>query len=331
MNNRIADYPLIALHKDSTGKYPFPNMPCGVLPFYIEDNKIIWGCVESNRVGVIAVAPPAGTQDIIVFKDHRSFVFEVAKPFPMTEFECLQAFTGKAFSGQTYQDIIETLQKNNFETYLENPIATAIHETREEHGTDLRKNVGKNVNLTHDLFEFEPQTILAKRGTTTQKVIVAFLNSKEGIELKETNKVEEKIPVNKGRIFYERGAWKTLDAIKLNFIAEKEKFSDINIQNDSLNKDQLELIRAELRAFESRIQLLEKIERSIVNQLLQTNPNLLSNTGAEFLRFTSINTAKKKEPSFSSLRLLSAISNPPPIEQTKEDERLEAIPISPRL
>ena len=80
----IADYPLCPMEKDSTGKYLFPNMPCGILPFYIVNNKIMWGCVESNRVGAIAVAPPAGTQDIIIFKGDESLTIEVAKPFPFT-------------------------------------------------------------------------------------------------------------------------------------------------------------------------------------------------------------------------------------------------------
>ncbi|GEM_PF-3705036 len=55
----------IEINYNENHQYYFPNTPCGILPFYINENKIVWGCVESNRVGPIVVAPPGGTQDII--------------------------------------------------------------------------------------------------------------------------------------------------------------------------------------------------------------------------------------------------------------------------
>ncbi len=58
-------------------------MRCGVLPYCLDkDNQIIWGCVESNRVGPVTIAPAAGIQDIFAIRDGQRFVLEVGKPFP---------------------------------------------------------------------------------------------------------------------------------------------------------------------------------------------------------------------------------------------------------
>jgi hypothetical protein len=253
---------LVKIEQDENNQYIFPTTPCGVLPFFVnENNKIVWGCVENNRFDVKVAIPPAGTQDIVAIKDNTRLVIEVSKPLKDVGYDFLEHLTGKTISDQNYQDLLNSLTKEGFEVYLEHPLATAIHETQEEHGVDLRKQVGLHHHLLMTLFEFEPQLVLAKRGTTTQKVFVAQLENSEEIILSNTNKIEEKILLNKGREFYEKGIWTTLGGLKLNFLQEKERFNEKKQGSTELN------IEATFRAWESRIELIEKIEASITPNL----------------------------------------------------------------
>lgn len=278
------EYELDPIEINANGEYLFPAMPCGILPFFLnEKNEIVWGCVEDNRIGIKVIHPPAGTQDIIVVKENERFVIEASKPFPEFNKEFLSGFTRKTVADQNYQDILNCFIKNGYKIFLENTLATAAHETQEEHGVDLRKTIGVHNNLLVNMVEFEPQTILAKRGTTTQKIYVAHLNKFEDIRLNYAEKREDKIAINRGRSFYEKGIWCTLEDLKLCFTNEKSIIE--NEKNDnSLNSEKINLIKAGLIAYESRIALLEKIEASIVSGFTHLKINSIAQTqGLNFI------------------------------------------------
>lgn len=263
-NNRATNYLLSPLEKAANGQYLFPTTPCGVLPFYInQENKIVWGCIETNRSRVKSTHPPAGTQDIIVIKNKERFTIEVSKPLRALEIDCLTPFLGKNVSGQNYQEIISCLNENGYEVYLESMLATAIHETWEEHGTDLRIDEGSNRNLVINMYDFEPQTIQAKRGLTTQKVFAAHLTGPEKIQLNDTKKIEEKILINKGLAFYEKGTWCTLEELRALLHTESTNYR--NSDRSGLTVEQINFIEAEFRVWASRIELIEKMESSILD------------------------------------------------------------------
>ncbi|WP_131783782.1 hypothetical protein [Legionella gresilensis] len=296
MPRDITGYELIRLEKDINGQYIFPNMPCGILPFFINNkNQIVWGCVETNRVGVTAIAPPAGTQDIIALKNNHRLTFEVAKPLKENDYDFLQPFVGKPISNQIYQNLITSLIEEGFDVYIEHPLATAAHETKEEHGIDLHIKEGTHSSLLVSMFEFVPQTILAKRGTTTQKIFAAHLTTPGSVDLNYTDKIEEKITLNKGRSFYEKGIWTTLEALKLNLEKEQQSFK---VQKEAgtllFNPEQIALIEAEFKAYASRVELIEKIESSIktnLNCVIDCKANLPS------LDFIKLKKDKDKENS----------------------------------
>ncbi|STX51458.1 Uncharacterised protein [Legionella busanensis] len=287
----ITGYELTRLEKDINGKYIFPNMPCGILPFFINnEDQIVWGCVETNRVGVTAIAPPAGTQDIIALKNNHRLTFEVAKPLKENNYEFLQSFVGKPISNEIYQNLITSLIQEGFDVYIEHPLATAAHETKEEHGIDLHIKEGAHSNLLVSMFEFDPQTILAKRGTTTQKIFAAHLTPPGNVTLNYTDKIEEKIDLNKGRPFYEKGIWTTLEDLKLSLEKEQQLFKarkEAGIL--PFNLKQIALIEAEFKAYASRIELIEKIESSI-----KTNLNCVIASKANLPSLDFINLQKSK-------------------------------------
>lgn len=247
------------LKKNEDGLYSVPTIRCGVLPFYLDNNdQIIWGCVESNRVGFITIMPPAGIQDIIIIKDKQRFNLEVGKPFPDLKIDFLNMFIGMLFRDQTYQDIIACLIENKYNVYVESKLATALHETQEEHGVDLQ-NEGKDIHLLNNLIELPLQKLSGKQGATAQYTCIAFLKSCEHVVLNYTEKVEKKIRRNFGRSFYEKGCWGTLDSFKATLALERIKFNSSSVQSH-ITPQQIDLIIGTLSANEDAIKFLENIE-----------------------------------------------------------------------
>lgn len=251
--------PYVPLEKNQEGEYLRPTMRCGVLPFYIDKHyQIIWGCVESNRVGPITIAPPAGIQDIIVMmKDEVIFKLEVAKPFPDLNLDYLKPFIGQFFRDKAYQDIIRCLIDNKFGVFAENPLATALHETQEEHGVDL-SNEGRDRHLLHTLFKLPLKKLSGKQDATSQYTCLAFLKNGDGVVLNYTNKIENKIRRNFNRPFYEKGCWGTVESFKISLKSEREKYKTMD--ENLYNTGQIELIKGMLATNEDAITFLENME-----------------------------------------------------------------------
>lgn len=274
------------------GQYVTPVMPCGVLPCFLDPHSLIhWGCVESNRVGVIALTPPTGTQDIVVQRDNKEITLEFAKPLPHLSFDFLKPFIGLNFSGDNYQAILTAFKNHGYELYFENPISTAFHETAEEHGTDIGNGHHPHNHLVDALLDFEPQPVRAKRGFTNQKILVALLHGHEEIQLKYTDKIEQKIAANRGRAFYERGVWGTLKAFNQSFAQEKTALA---LKKSTLEGSALELMEAELAAFESRLTLMAKIEQSMVTYLSTQHIPVTSSSTEKSLPYTLVFNPEKE-------------------------------------
>ncbi len=260
--NAASEYQPLRLEKGNDGLYPTPTMRCGVLPYYLKGNQIIWGCVKSDRVGPITIAPPAGIQDILIVKNDRCFSLEVGKPLPQLEDDFLQEFVGKYFRDDVYQQVIARFIENEFEIYIQNPFVTAIQETYEEHGFDLRKDVGRDHHLLNALSQLPIQNLSGERGANAQCFWVASLNSTQSIVLNDTKKIENKIRRNVGRQFYEQGCWGTLAEFKCALLEER-KFS----LDSSIPPQKMALIKGVLEAYEENIELLERIELLIRTDL----------------------------------------------------------------
>jgi len=271
----ITGHPLIPLEKGIDGNYPFPRMRYGILPYYINDiGEIVWGCIESNRVEPITFEPAAGTQDIVAIKDDHRLVLESGKPFPDFghEFSFLHKFTGQSFRDKIYQDIISCLVTNGFNVYLENPLATAIHEAYEEHGIDLRKNIGRDNHLLKISLELTQYEVApAQIGVVSPLGLwLPELTKIDDIVLGSTNKIDTKMRRNFGRAFYEKGVWITLEYFKTKLIQEKTKFSLL----DNYPPVKIELIIESFRACARNMRFIERIEMSLENKPHQDEPEL---------------------------------------------------------
>lgn len=270
--SEIVHFPL---EKNEDGLYPIPTMRCGVLPYFLDkDNQIIWGGVESNRVGIITITPPAGIQDIIVMKNKHGFKLEVGKPFPDLKYDFLQGFIGVLFRDQAYQDIVTCLIDNKFSLYVENPLATALHETQEEHGIDLRYG-GRDHHLLNALWELPVQKLSGKQGATAHYTCIAFLKNSEGVKLHYSDKVEKKIRRNLGRAFYEKGCWGTVDSFKVVLAKARATFNSFQDQIH-YTAQQIDLIKGTLSAYQEAIEDLECKELIIRSDLGKVQPPLFT-------------------------------------------------------
>jgi len=263
-NVDITGHELQPLLKDDSGNYRFPNMPCGILPFFKKDTEKVWGCIETNRVGLVVTTPPTGTQDLIAI--HKSdpgqrLALEIGKPIPDTGCACLESFKGQSLNERVFQQVVDVLKGNEYDVFLENPLATAEHETFEEHGVDLRRNVGKHNELVAKRFDFGPMEVKAKRGMITQQIYVAQLTGIEGVELSYQDKSEQKIAAFIGNKFYERGVWGTLPEFRAKL--EQAKLDLSAAAARSLDANQFSVMQSEIGAFENRLNLIERIESNI--------------------------------------------------------------------
>ena len=279
--------PFESIEEENSG-YLFPKTPCGILPFYInKENEIVWGCVETDRIHIKSTLPPAGTQDIIAINGEARISIEASKPLTESNTCIIKPLiledikNGKIllskeeiiFNEINYEPIIARLKEAGYQVFLENKLATSIHETFEENGIDLRSN-GRDEHLLLAMYDFPVQPVKAKRGMTTQKIYAAYLEGDNlcdntDITLKTTLKVEEKVPAFKGNNFYEKGIWCTLKCLKELFEDEKAKYAKTD--NKELTETQKETIAQEFGAWESRIELIEKIEASITPSLGSIN------------------------------------------------------------
>ncbi|MDF1646777.1 MAG: hypothetical protein P1U61_07365 [Legionellaceae bacterium] len=254
----ITGYPLIPLEKNAENHYPFPRIRCGILPYYINSTgQIIWGCIESNRVEPITLSPAAGTQDIIALKSNQRLLLEAGKPLPELNIPGITA--GEFFRGQVYQDTLNHLVHHGFKVYLENPLATAIHEAHEEHGIDLHQTSGLDRHLLRTPLEHtKPITTEDRPDVAAVCMWFPELKNIEGIQLRHTHKTDTKMRRNFGRKFYEQGCWVTLDDFKTKFNQERKKFSSFSA--DNYTEVKLQLITEAFKAFRLNIQLLKRIE-----------------------------------------------------------------------
>lgn len=270
----ITGYPLIPLEKNADGHYPFPRERYGILPYHINQiGQIIWGCIESDRVGPRILAPAAGTQDIIAIKDDQRLVFESGKPFP--DINVCGAYKGQLFRDQLYQDALECLVINGFSLYLENPLATATHEAYEELGIDLRKTNGRDRHLLNTALESSPHVLIPGQVGVIAPLCVWLpeLTACDGIILRHTDKIDTKMRRNFGRKFYEQGCWLTLEYFKTQLTQERVRFSILNTHTPV----EIELITEAFIAFDLNLKTLENIELTLRTKPHQTLGDQLEN------------------------------------------------------
>jgi hypothetical protein len=242
----------IPVQRQVDGLFPFPRTRYGILPYHRAPHQILWGVVETNRLGPVIFTPAAGTQDLIAISEKHSMTLELSKPVKdyskHQHASFLKNFAGQALRDEVYQQVLNCLEANGYKLFFENPMQTAIHEAYEEHGLDLRLMVK---SIEQAFFKCTP----AAKGQASLCLWMPQLQEITAIKLRHTQKVEEKIRRNHGRVFYEKGAWVTLNELKTRHEVEQSK-----VKQEVIPILKQGLVRQVLTQFQEDIQLIEMME-----------------------------------------------------------------------
>ncbi len=241
---------------DEDGLYPVTITRYGILPYYKDhQGRMLWGCVQSNRVGPITFSAPAGTQDIIINDATHEYTLEVGKPLPDLNLVYLQSYVGQYFRDDVYQTVLRLLEKHHFKILLENPFITALHETKEEHGLDIGPGGQNEYLIASSMAELPFQPPLKDLGSSGLQLWLVQLKSLQGVETQFTQKTEQKIRRNAGRKFYEKGCWNTLAELEATWYRENKY-----LRTNPPEEEKQKLVYAALGAYQEVLKLLQKLQ-----------------------------------------------------------------------
>jgi len=230
--------------------------------------EIYYGVMRTNRAGIDVIVPPGGTQDVFFVQNGQPQSIELEKEGKQRQF-LKDEFGIKAAKDLTKQDLnlltISTLlsAEGIDNVMLEEPFEAAIHETHEEQGWDLQNNRDKILRIDHFT-----ETLYSKRSFETdpptpisQNVFAVAVDDLEGFQASRCNKIESKIKGREGIHFYEQGDFLSLSQLK----AELAK-ADKQLKQDNSLPD---IAHIEMKATQSRVEMIERIERSLITKLKQ--------------------------------------------------------------
>lgn len=265
--NKLSPQPLVP---DATGYFPFPRERYGIIACFIDsDDQLVWGGMESNRIGPTTIAPPAGVPDILAIKENQYYRFEAAKALPEFHLSFLDNYVGQLVRDMTYQQVLTRFKEQGFNLYLEHALTTAIGEVAEEHGLNLSNTLSSDRHLLHKLYQLPSIVAPGIQDSKSQQFWLALLHSNKGVCLKDTTKLEQKIRRNKGRQFYEKGRWGTLAQFKDDF---EHAFLQA-LEWYQLQPEKLELLALFLESHWQMLQLLTNLESQLRDKLLLTASN----------------------------------------------------------
>lgn len=250
------------IEKNQDGSYQTLSLRCGILPYFFDiNNQIVWGCIKSNRLGLITITPAAGVQDLLISNERERIVLEVGKPLPDLEHEALREFIGRHLRDEVYQKVLTYFESRGYVILAENPLQTAFHETEEEHGIDLMTG-GHDSHLLREFTVIQDSF----KSRSTIKLWLAELKNSDGVVLKHTDKIESKIRRNQGKAFFEEGCWGTVQEFQ----------SSLNQQSYTLN--QSDLFQYGLEDCQNTIDLLILLEKRIRNKKALLSGTVFSTT-----------------------------------------------------
>lgn len=270
------------------------------LPFFDKNvskpSEIYYALVATNRVGIVVVTPPAGTQDVIVVKDNQKISIELGKDKNLEEaLGKIGRNNESALKGSALEEYtIKAYQDAGYAVRLETSWEAAVRETREEQGVDLNKlsiigspcgyslqlitkrslersekEAGRelfsltNIRTLNDVAQWV-ETQRAGLSKSDQAIFAVRVENFSGTVLNRADRIEQKIPGRKGASFYEAGVFLTLAQMREELAgavpaaqAEQAKGNDF--------------ARTDLVASYERLSAIANIESDILKDLRKQN------------------------------------------------------------
>ncbi len=255
--------------------------------------ELYYAVIETNPTGIIVATLPKGTQDAharkIRGKDEPDLTItvefgqkkqliqlltQISAPPDLSEFEIIKDPMARreAELNTLHLLTIQALLDYGCEVCIEPMFVTAKRETMEEHGFDFTREQDRIIRV--DSF-IEPAVSKRRpKEAIDHYVYAAHVTDFEATLPQASTIIEEKNPSREGESYFEHGVFMTLPQMRARLETASQQAA-----NDPQLKDS-PLIAGELASTESRLQLMERIERTLVKQLRRTGIRLHTTLGA---------------------------------------------------
>lgn len=256
-------------------------------PHSPDPRYLYYAVIETDPTGVVVATFPKGTQDAhavgekmqitIEFgqkKELTELLTQIARPPDLSEFQAItdEGARREAELNELHQLAIEALLARGCKVSIEPMFVTATRETQEEHGFDFTREQANVVRV--DIFR---ETALSKRRPEPIEhyVYTALVTGFATTLPRVSQVVEAKNPRREGLTYFERGVFLTLTSMYTQLESAKREAAI----TPELKYDRC--VQAELRATESRLQLMERIERHLIKRLRREGVLVGSTVGAD--------------------------------------------------
>jgi hypothetical protein len=261
------------------------------IPFFSPSSRsprrLYYAVIETNPTEVVVATFPKGTQDAHVVGERLTATIEfgqkrqlvdllkrIATVPDLSEFSRIRdrAAAREAELNRLHTLVVESLLAYGCDVSVEPMFVAGERETREEHGFDFTRE-RQNVVRLDEFVELATSKRRPNR-PIEHYVYAALVNGFESTLPQLSTIVEEKNPYREGNRYYEKGVFLTLPEMwdKLRR-AEKEVDQGVRATDDPS-------VAAELMATESRLRLMERLERSLVKVLQKEGITVHTDLGA---------------------------------------------------
>ena len=238
--------------------------------------RIYYAAIETNPSGVTVATFPKGTQDAHVFGEDMTITIEfgqkrqlvdllkrIATEPDFSELGRIEdlAERREAELNKLHVLVIGAILACGCEVRIESMFVAGARETKEEHGFDFDREQDNLVRLDEFI-----ESAMSKRRPNhpiEHYLYAALANGFETTLPRFSTIVEEKNPHREGSRYFEKGVFLTLPEMWEQLARAESEARRGGVSADDPG------VSAELRATESRLRLMERLERSLVKALCE--------------------------------------------------------------
>ena len=240
-------------------------------PGSLKPKRLYYAAIETNPAGVMVMTLPKGTQDVLARRGGACKRVELGQKRQLVQLLCeldaepdLRAFDvigdasmrREAELERLHVLAIEALLTAGYVVDVESTFEAAARETKEEHGFDFVREQSKVIRV--DTF-VEPA--YSKRRLSKQiehYVYAAHVSDFEETLPRASEITEDKDPGREGGTYFERGVFRTLPTM----------WRRAHALHDAIRRDPgQDAVEREVNATTSRLEMLDRIERAVVESL----------------------------------------------------------------
>jgi len=243
-------------------------------PSSTEPPVLYYAAIETDPAGIMVSTLPKGTQDVVARRDGERRVIELGQKRQLVAFlrelgviddpaqwaaSAESPRHRKAQLQRLHVMVIEALLEHGYDVHVESTFDAAVRETKEEHGFDLERESAQVTRVDGFI-----ERAFSKREAAApieHYVYAARVRHFDATLPRMSVVTEDKDPGREGQTYTERGLFLTLAQMW-------QRVADARASRPALaGQPAQDGIERELRATASRLQMLDRIERTLVTSL----------------------------------------------------------------